>query len=45
MSGKAYIVVHLQVKDFDEYFEKYIGPLLPQFEEYGAKGQCQCKLA
>ena len=37
MSEKAYVVAHIQVKDFDAYFEKYVGPLLPQFEEYGAK--------
>ena len=37
MSEKAYAIVHLQVKDLDEYFEKYVGPLMPQFEEYGVK--------
>lgn len=37
MSEKAYVIVHIQVKDLDEYFEKYVGPLMPQFEELGVK--------
>ena len=37
MSEQAYVIVHLQVRDFDAYFENYVGPLLSQFEEYGAK--------
>ncbi len=37
MSEQAYVIVHLQVTDFDAYFENYVGPLLSQFEEYGAK--------
>jgi len=37
MSDKAYVLVHLQVNDFDKYFEEYVGPILPQLENYGAK--------